>query len=163
MERHGAGRRDGRVGGHRGRDRGLTIGGGAAGRGQRRGRVRLVDELCRVERGGASRVVARCGGVVRHDRVPRGAGAQRARRECRLSAAERNRGLAHAIDDERDRAGWHAGAQRAGGRHDGGEKRASVQVEAIQVHHLRPGRDEVGDELLLRVRAAVDFGDRAQL
>jgi hypothetical protein len=30
-------------------------------------------------------------------------------------------------------------------------------VEAIQVHHLVPRRHEVLDELLLRVRAAIDF------
>ena len=33
----------------------------------------------------------------------------------------------------------------------------SRKVEAIQVHHLVPGRHEVIDKLLLRVRASVDF------
>src|SRR5438874_5852204 len=33
----------------------------------------------------------------------------------------------------------------------------SRRVEAIEVHHLGPGRDEVLDELRLRIRAPVDF------
>jgi len=37
------------------------------------------------------------------------------------------------------------------------------QVEAIQVHYLVPGRDEVVDELLLRVGASVNFRQRAEL
>jgi hypothetical protein len=41
----------------------------------------------------------------------------------------------------------HASQLRAG----------SHNVEAIQVHHLVPRRHEVLDELLLRVRAAIDF------
>ena len=39
----------------------------------------------------------------------------------------------------------------------------SCEVEAIEVHHLVPGRDEVLDELLLRVRAAVDLRQGAEL
>ncbi len=39
----------------------------------------------------------------------------------------------------------------------------SRKVEAIQVHHLVPGRHEVIDELLLRVRAPVDFRQGAEL
>src|SRR5690242_8954850 len=39
----------------------------------------------------------------------------------------------------------------------------SRQIEAIQVHHLVPGRNEVMHELLLRIRAAVDFGQRPEL
>ena len=39
----------------------------------------------------------------------------------------------------------------------------SGEVEAIKVHHLVPGRDEVVDELLLRVRTSVDFGQGAEL
>ena len=39
----------------------------------------------------------------------------------------------------------------------------SLQVEAIEVHHLGPGRDEVADELLLRVRTAINFGQRTEL
>jgi hypothetical protein len=34
----------------------------------------------------------------------------------------------------------------------------SHQIEAVQVHHLVPGRHEVIDELLLRVRASIDLG-----
>jgi hypothetical protein len=34
-------------------------------------------------------------------------------------------------------------------------------VEAIQVHHLGPGGNEVLDELLLCIRAAVDFRQSA--
>ena len=37
------------------------------------------------------------------------------------------------------------------------------EVEAIGVHHLRPGRDEVLRELLLRIRAGIDFRERAKL
>src|SRR2546426_8839624 len=33
----------------------------------------------------------------------------------------------------------------------------SHNVEAIEVHHLGPGRDEVLDELCLRIRASVDL------
>ncbi len=40
---------------------------------------------------------------------------------------------------------------------------AAGEVEAIGVHHLGPGRDEVLHELLLRVRAGIDFGEGAQL
>ena len=40
---------------------------------------------------------------------------------------------------------------------------ASVQVEPVQVHDLDPGGDEVADELLARVVAGVDLGERAQL
>ncbi|OGB93544.1 MAG: hypothetical protein A2Z31_08990 [candidate division NC10 bacterium RBG_16_65_8] len=39
----------------------------------------------------------------------------------------------------------------------------SRKVEAIQVHHLVPGRHEVIDKLLLRVRASVDFSQGAEL
>src|SRR5574341_2374288 len=39
----------------------------------------------------------------------------------------------------------------------------SGKVEAIKVHHLGPGRDEVFDKLLLRVSAGIDLGQRAQL
>src|SRR4051812_47878144 len=41
--------------------------------------------------------------------------------------------------------------------------RSTLEVEAVQVHHLGPGGDEVFDELLLRVRAGIDFGESAQL
>jgi ribonuclease HII len=34
----------------------------------------------------------------------------------------------------------------------------SSEVEAISVHHLGPRRHEVIHELLLRVRARIDFG-----
>ena len=37
------------------------------------------------------------------------------------------------------------------------------QVKTIEVHHLGPGRDEILHELLVRVRAAVDFRQRAEL
>ena len=37
------------------------------------------------------------------------------------------------------------------------------EVEAIQVHHLVPRRDEVVDEFLLRVRASINFRQGAQL
>src|SRR6202000_2822277 len=33
----------------------------------------------------------------------------------------------------------------------------SGKVETIRVHHLGPGRDEILDELLLRVTARIDF------
>src|ERR1700729_530290 len=39
----------------------------------------------------------------------------------------------------------------------------SREIEAIEVHHLRPRADEVVDELFLRVRASVDFRQRAEL
>src|ERR1700733_12836279 len=39
----------------------------------------------------------------------------------------------------------------------------SRQVEPIEVHHLRPRRDEVPYELLARVVAGVDLGHRPQL
>ena len=39
----------------------------------------------------------------------------------------------------------------------------SRKVEAIQVHHLVPGRHEVIDKLLLRVQASVDFSQGAEL
>ena len=39
-----------------------------------------------------------------------------------------------------------------------GRFQASRKVEAIEVHHLVPGRDEVVDELLPGVGAAVNFG-----
>src|SRR5690606_15200683 len=40
---------------------------------------------------------------------------------------------------------------------------SALQVEPVQVHHLVPRRDEVVDELLLRVVGRVDLGDRPQL
>src|SRR5438128_788014 len=39
----------------------------------------------------------------------------------------------------------------------------SSEVEALQVHHLGPRRHEVFHELLLRVRARIDFREGAQL
>ncbi len=39
----------------------------------------------------------------------------------------------------------------------------SRAVEAIQVHHLVPGRHKVMDKLLSRVRRRIDFGHGAQL
>src|SRR5439155_17618269 len=39
----------------------------------------------------------------------------------------------------------------------------SRKVEAIKVHHLGPGPDEVLDELRLRIRASVDLGQGAEL
>src|ERR1700730_16542947 len=39
----------------------------------------------------------------------------------------------------------------------------SGEVEAIQVHHLGPRRNEVVHELLLRVRARIDLRESAQL
>jgi hypothetical protein len=41
-------------------------------------------------------------------------------------------------------------------------RRRTVQ-EAIEVHHLRPGRHEVANELLLPVRACVDLRKRTEL
>src|SRR5258706_12135061 len=38
----------------------------------------------------------------------------------------------------------------------------SRQVEAVEVHHLGPGRDEVLDELRLRVRAAINLRQGAK-
>jgi hypothetical protein len=40
---------------------------------------------------------------------------------------------------------------------------SQLKVETIKVHHLVPGRYEVMDELLLRVRTSVDFGKRSKL
>jgi hypothetical protein len=37
------------------------------------------------------------------------------------------------------------------------------EVEAIQVHHFVPRGDEVVNELLLRIGAAIDLGEGAQL
>src|SRR5438874_13378107 len=39
----------------------------------------------------------------------------------------------------------------------------SRRVEAIEVHHLGPGRDEVLDELRLRIRASVDLRQSPEL
>ena len=39
----------------------------------------------------------------------------------------------------------------------------SRKVEAIKVHHLGPGRHEVLDKLLLRIRASVDLGQSPEL
>src|SRR5262245_56915941 len=39
----------------------------------------------------------------------------------------------------------------------------SRQVEAIEVHHLGPRRDEVLDELRLRIRASVDLREGPEL
>src|SRR5437899_4034264 len=39
----------------------------------------------------------------------------------------------------------------------------SREVEAIEVHHLGPGRDEVLDELRLRIRASVDLRQGPEL
>src|SRR5262249_45085571 len=39
----------------------------------------------------------------------------------------------------------------------------SGDVEAVGVHHLVPGGDEVVDELLMRIGLAVDLGDGAQV
>jgi hypothetical protein len=39
----------------------------------------------------------------------------------------------------------------------------SVEVEAIEVHHLVPGRDEAVDELLFPIGASVDFSQGAEL
>src|SRR5439155_10726087 len=50
------------------------------------------------------------------------------------------------------------GPRRPGGTGSAG----SGQVEPVQLHHLRPRGDEVADELLLRVVAGVDLGQRAQ-
>src|SRR5690606_35264467 len=38
-----------------------------------------------------------------------------------------------------------------------------AEVEPVEVHHLVPRRDEVTDELLLRVVAGVHLGERTQL
>jgi hypothetical protein len=39
----------------------------------------------------------------------------------------------------------------------------SMQVVAVRVHHLGPGRGEILDEFLLGVGLPVDFGERAKL
>src|SRR5215475_15039274 len=39
----------------------------------------------------------------------------------------------------------------------------SGEVEAVEIHHLGPRRHEALHELLLRVRASVDFAEGAQL
>ena len=41
--------------------------------------------------------------------------------------------------------------------------RRSGEVETVKVHHLGPGRHEVLDKLLLRVRASVDLGQSPEL
>ncbi|MDB5290093.1 MAG: hypothetical protein JWL69_1334 [Phycisphaerales bacterium] len=38
-----------------------------------------------------------------------------------------------------------------------------LKIEAIQVHHLCPRRDEVADELLFRIGAGVHFGQGPEL
>src|SRR5581483_938970 len=40
---------------------------------------------------------------------------------------------------------------------------SAAEVEAVEVHDLVPGLDEVDDELLLGVVGRVDLGDAAQL
>src|SRR6266849_4049257 len=40
---------------------------------------------------------------------------------------------------------------------------ASRPIKSIEVHHLVPRRHEITDELLLRIRAAVHFRERAKL
>jgi hypothetical protein len=39
----------------------------------------------------------------------------------------------------------------------------SREIEAIEVHHLRPRADEVANELFERVRASVDFRQRLRI
>ena len=39
----------------------------------------------------------------------------------------------------------------------------SAEIEVIQIHHLGPGRHEVADELLLRVRTSIGFSQCPQL
>src|ERR1017187_299025 len=39
----------------------------------------------------------------------------------------------------------------------------SRKVEAIEVHHLVPGRYKIMDKLLLRVRACIDFSQGTEL
>ena len=39
----------------------------------------------------------------------------------------------------------------------------SVEIEAIKIHHLVPGRDEVLHEGLLGIVTSIDFSDGAQL
>ena len=39
----------------------------------------------------------------------------------------------------------------------------SRQIEAIKVHHLVPGRDEIVDKLLLRILTAINFGQSPKL
>ena len=39
---------------------------------------------------------------------------------------------------------------------------ASSDVEAVDVHHLRPHLHEVADEFVLRIRARLDLGEAAQ-
>ena len=38
----------------------------------------------------------------------------------------------------------------------------SCQIEAIQVHHLRPRRNKIADKFFLRIVRAIDFGEPAQ-
>src|SRR5690606_3768537 len=55
---------------------------------------------------------------------------------------------------------WAAGLETdswsAGSRH-------LLQVKPVQIHHLVPRGDKVLHELLLRIGAAIDFGQGAQL
>src|ERR1700733_2585549 len=44
-----------------------------------------------------------------------------------------------------------------------GSRATSDEIEAVGVHHLVPRRHEVLHELLLRVRTAIDLGERAPL
>ena len=39
----------------------------------------------------------------------------------------------------------------------------SVEIEAIEIHHLVPGRDEVLHEGLLGIVTSIDFSDGAEL
>ena len=42
-------------------------------------------------------------------------------------------------------------------------RRKLGQVEAVEVHHFRPGGGEVRDELVLGIVAGIHFGDGSQL
>ena len=42
-------------------------------------------------------------------------------------------------------------------------QRPLSEIESIEIHHLVPGRDEITNELLLRIRASINLGQRTQL
>src|ERR1700730_7664201 len=59
---------------------------------------------------------------------------------------------------------WLAGGSEPGrGVFETRPWRRSSQIETIQVHHLGPSRHEVTDELLLRIGATINFGERPEL
>ncbi len=57
----------------------------------------------------------------------------------------------------------HAPWRRPSGHHPRVHGLASGQIEPIELHHLRPGRHEVADELLIAFNLGVHLGNGPQL